>query len=501
MLKDMIRNNIFKRILSVGMLCTCMVGCTDLEPKLTDSVLVETEEGTFQGDPAELLNSIYRQMQHFTAQENVFALMEHSSDELIGPTRGTDWGDNGIWRLLHNHLWDQTHLFILNAWNDMHGASFTANQVLASNPTPIQAAEAKFLRAFHMFLLLDLYGQVPFREVDEGVDVDPEVFTRIRAWEFAMQDLEEALPDLPDGGPGVTPERPNKSSAQMLMAKLFLNKAVYVTPVTEEGVGAFNFEATDMDQVIQLADAIAAAGYTLEPDYFSNFGTAGSSEILFTTQTDIGSAESRFRMTMHYNHPFSGGWNGFATLADFYALFEEDDLRKGGTPDRGLGFGFLVGQQYDTAGNALRDRPGNPLVFTPDITLAGNNERTGIRVIKYHPSDFQNLVFFRYADVYLMKIEAILRGGTASGESAQDILDNLRSVRGVGSVPATLDEILDERGRELYWEGWRRQDQIRFGTFGNTWVEKENTEPFRVLYPIPQQAVDSNPNLVQNPGY
>ena len=497
----MTRNNIFKRILSVGMLCAFIVGCTDLEPELTDSVLVETEEGTFQGDPAELLSSVYRQMQHFTAQENVLALMEQPSDEMIGPTRGTDWGDNGIWRLLNNHFWDPTHLFILNAWNDMHGAAFTANQVLASNPTAIQAAEARYLRAFHTFLLLDLYGQVPFREVDEGVDVDPTVLTRVGAWEFAMEDLALALPDLPDGGPGVSPERPHKSSAQILMAKLLLNKAVYVTEVTEEGVGAFNFEAADMNQVIALVDEITAAGYMLEPDYFTNFSATPTSEIMFTTQSGIGSAESRFRMTMHYNQPFSGGWNGFATYADFYALFEEDDIRRGGTPTDGLGFGFLEGQQFGEDGEPLLDRPGNPLVFTPEITLAGNNERTGIRVLKYHPSDFGNLVFFRYADAYLMKIEAILRGGTPTGESAQAMLDNLRSVRGVDSVPATLDEILDERGRELYWEGWRRQDQIRFGTFNNTWVEKENTEAFRVLFPIPQQAVDSNPNLVQNPGY
>ena len=107
----------------------------------------------------------------------------------------------------------------------------------------------------------------------------------------------------------------------------------------------------------------------------------------------------------------------------------------------------------------------------------------------------------RYADVLLMKAEAIMRGGT-SGETALDVVNQLRAVRGASALNS-IDEatMLDERGRELYWEGIRRTDQIRFGTYTNTWSEKTAQEPFRTLFPIPQQAIDSNPNLVQNPGY
>jgi hypothetical protein len=141
-----------------------------------------------------------------------------------------------------------------------------------------------------------------------------------------------------------------------------------------------------------------------------------------------------------------------------------------------------------------------PLQFTPEVKLSGAPPATGIRVIKYHPADHGLYIFLRYSDVFLMKAEALLRSGNP-GE-ALAMVNELRANRGASTL-GSLDEaaLLDERGRELYWEGYRRTDQIRFGTFTDTWEEKTVTEPFRVLFPIPQQAIDSNPNLVQNPGY
>ena len=100
-----------------------------------------------------------------------------------------------------------------------------------------------------------------------------------------------------------------------------------------------------------------------------------------------------------------------------------------------------------------------------------------------------------------MKAEAIMRGGTA-GVTALSLVNDLRQLRGATPLGALNDaSMLDERGRELYWEGIRRMDQVRFGTWDDTWGSKTVTESFRVLYPIPQQALDSNPNLVQNEGY
>jgi hypothetical protein len=132
--------------------------------------------------------------------------------------------------------------------------------------------------------------------------------------------------------------------------------------------------------------------------------------------------------------------------------------------------------------------------------LIGADTDDGYRAIKYHPADKGRYIQLRYADVMLMKAEALFRSGQ-TGE-AQALVNELRVNRGASPL-SSLDDaaLLDERGRELYWEGIRRTDQIRFGTFDNTWHDKTVTDPYRVLYPIPQQALDSNPNLVQNPGY
>lgn len=478
--------------------------CTDLEPTIRDSQLREGAGGVFvAGDPGEALASSYKDLSTFIAQDGTYCLYEHTSDEMIPPTRGTDWGDNGIWRTLHAHTWDATHNYVRNSWNNLNQRVFKCNQVLASNPNAQQAAEAKFLRAFYMFHVMDLFGQVPFRNVDEGVDVNPKVFTRSEAFDFITRDLEEALPNLPTTGPSATNSKATRAAANTLLARLFLNKAVYKSA---NAAGPYTFDAADMNKVIAYCDAVTADGYSLESNYFINFSTSATSEIVLTSAE--GTPESRWAMTLHYdNNP--GGWNGFTTLAEFYDKFEDGDQRKGiaatpnGTQYSGLGRGFLLGAQFKDNGDPVANSRsgGIPLVFTRDVKLSGADNFEGIRVIKYHPSDKGQYILLRYADVYLMKAEAIMRGGSA-GVTALSMVNDLRQLRGATPL-ATLNEaaMLDERGRELYWEGLRRIDQIRFGTWDDTWGSKSVTESFRVLFPIPQQALDSNPNLAQNDGY
>lgn len=492
--------------------------CTDLEVKEKDSVVIESESGEFTGiAPAEGLQTGYTDLRGFTDQANLYALLEVSSDELLVPTRGTDWGDNGAWRTIHQHTWDASHNQILSTWNSLNSNIYRLNQLLApvSNANATQAAEGKFLRAYNMFFLIDLFGQVPFRGVNDGPEVNPEVYDRKQAFDLAMQDLTDALPDLPDLGPSDNNIRASKASAHFLMAKLMLNKHIYYG---EE------VSAADMTEVIEHVDAIADAGYQLHDGYFDIFEQSEDSETIFYTDASVG---NRIWNGLHYsqNHPdnLGGGWNGFATTSEIYSLFEGDaninipgsgqEERRGYVPVvpdedtdlTGIGFGFLIGQQYDENGNALNDRSGTPLVFTKNyLAITGNSERSGIRVIKYHPDDgayTNHYIFMRYADAHLMKIEAMLRGGTSSDDELT-LFNELRSIRGANEFEAiTLDDILDERARELYTEGWRRNDQIRFGTFSSTWTLKDNTETFRALFPIPSRAISSNPNLKQNTGY
>ena len=492
------------------MICLALlyVGCTDLEVEELDSVVVEDENLEFDGDAGALLRTAYNQLAAFTNQANVYALYEHTSDELLGPTRGTDWGDNGVWRLLHTHQWDENHQYVRDAWNEMNGRAYVATQVLASRspaPTAQQAAEAKFLRAFYTWHVMDLFGQVPFRDVNADDDVNPEVFSRTRALDFILTDLREALPDLPSTGPATDNTRASKAAANALLARIYLNRGVYTADVNEQGAINVNFDPADMNVVVEAVDAIIADGYGLEDDYFDIYTAASQNEVILASPQ--GSAENRYFMTLHYDHNPSG-WNGFTTLADFYATFEEEDVRKGinADPDStafsGIGRGFLIGQQFDDSARAIiNSRSGMPLSYEPEVPIIGADTDDGIRAIKYHPEDKGNYILLRYGDVHLMKAEALFRLGNTA--EALALVNELRTARGASAL-GSLDEnaLLEERGRELYWEGYRRLDQIRFGTFtSNTWEYKEVTDPYRVLFPIPQQALDSNPNLVQNPGY
>jgi len=242
-------------------------------------------------------------------------------------------------------------------------------------------------------------------------------------------------------------------------------------------------------------------------------------------------------MTLHYNswdknNTFgSAGWNGFSTLSEFYSTFGANDKRigqvayPGVTDQSGLKPGFLVGQQVDENGNNIKDRQGNPLAFTPAVKLIETDknrlEVAGIRVIKYPPdysgynggNQRNQLQIFRYADVVLMVAEAKMRQGTPDNAGALALINGLRTVRGATPLASiTLvntgnvndpNTLLSERGREMYFESWRRQDLIRFGVFLKAWGLKEaDADPVRnLLFPIAPDELLSNPNLHQNPGY
>ena len=227
---------------------------------------------------------------------------------------------------------------------------------------------------------------------------------------------------------------------------------------------------------------------------------------------------------MHYNQQPSG-WNGFTTLSDFYNKFEASDVRRGvaynytspvngnTNPANAVNVGFLVGQQYHmVTGAALKDRTGAPLAFTPEVKIiekGTNLEVTGIRAYKF-PIDFQfddngnvdnDCPIFRLGDVMLMKAEALLRTSNAAAGLA--IVNTLRANRGATPLASLTEDImLDERGREMYLETWRRQDLIRFGKFLQPMQEKsEASDPKYLLFPIPNGQLAANPNLVANPGY
>ncbi|HLO80072.1 MAG TPA: RagB/SusD family nutrient uptake outer membrane protein [Chitinophagaceae bacterium] len=420
--------------------------------------------------------------------------------------------------MIHNHQWDADHSVVRNTFNSLLTAQFSATAVLEQNPTASEAAQAKFIRALSVFLVLDLYDQVPYREDLKDLKAVPVTLKGTAAADKVISELEGSLASLPDntGNTFVA----NKDAARALLAKTYLNKGVYANRVSP------TFAAADMDKVIAYCDAIINnTKYQLNDNFYTNFApnnNTASKELIYSLENTVGvrGGNPRFQWfcTLHYNQRPSG-WNGFTTLADFYDKFEATDTRRGGTwtgvtDVTGLRVGLLVGQQFDQTGKELMDRKGNKLAFTREVALkeTGNNlEITGIRVVKYPPDFAQGIdgnaeneyVIFRLADVMLMKAEALFRKGDATG--ARTIINTVRQKRGATAITATLtaQNILDERGRELYWEGWRRNDQVRFGTFlnpvGPTRPTKSGNE--RLIFPIPNQQLAVNPNLEQNPGY
>jgi hypothetical protein len=507
--------NKINRIMTVAVTLGLLAACTDLVTDEKDSqVIVDTGGGT-NLDPVAALEDAYNALSAFTDQANVYSLLEHTSDELIPPTRGVDWSDNGVWRSLYSHTWDPSHSYINSAWNTLNQNAYNTQPIMeAAAVTPQQTAEAKFLRAFNRYYIIDFWGVLPDRKTNEGAEINPRVYTRSEGLDLVEQDLLEALPNLPSIAGGSVPQpTASKAAANAMLSRLYLNKAVYTSATPE---GPYTFDAADMNKVIQHAAAVMDEGYELNANYFDNFkGTGPSKEIILTSKQ--GSPQNRVYMTLHYNQNPSG-WNGFTTLADFYEKFDAADKRRGiaagsipglpfGSNFAGIGLGILTGQQKKDDGTDLVDtRTGRPLQFTPDVPLSGAATDKGYRVMKYHPAFYDKYILIRFAEVYLNMVEAKVRGGSdaSSPTTALQDINALRALRGAPALGAgpTLDDVLDERGRELYWEGLRRIDLIRFGKFNEPWEQKgDNADPYRVLFSIPQLAIDSNPNLKQNSGY
>ncbi len=507
------RINIIKSIFFIGTI-VFGVSCTNLDEEVLDGFVIEgSGENSNTGS---FLQSAYEGLRGFQDQDKMFTLDEMSGDGLVGPTRGGDWDDNAKWRQFHVHTWGSDNVEIRNAWNTLLTNVYNCNLVIYGGATEPQKVQARFLRAFYYYNVIDLFGQVPYREQGSAITDDPKYWSRKEATTFVIAELEDVVTKLP-ARVANDASVANADAAHFLLAKLYLNKAVFNA---ENAAGPYAFDVADMNKVITNVDAITSSGLALQ--YWSNFAPSNntSNEIIFSSKNVLGTGggiQSRWRMGMHYNQT-PDGWNGFTTVAEYYDKFDAaDDRRQHTSPsiiaNFGNPIGFQYGQMYAPGGvTPLKDRKGNPLFYTKEVTMIVSGptlETAGIRTQKYEP-DNANLgnpendyILMRYSDALLMKAEAALRGGTGGAAMARTILDEiqLRAKLPVVVAAATLDEIYDERGKELWFEGWRRNDMIRFEKFLLPRELKPNTsDPKYALYPLPADAL-FNANAKQNPGY
>lgn len=478
--------------------------CTNLDEELFDQV----DSNTFYQTEEEIIAAIgvaYANLRGYT--DNVFNINEVSSDETIVPTRGGDWDDGGVWRQLFGHTWTPTHGNINGAWSFCSSGVTNINRVLyqVEGSTAEVAgkegliAELKILRAFNYWLWMDMFGTPPLVTSFADADPTPANSTRAEIYAFIEQEVLDNIDALSEVSGGEYYGRVNKWTAYALLAKLYLNAEVYTgTPQWEKAIAA-------CDQIIE-SDV-----YILEPDFFANFlvNNEGSGENIFVIPYDSRLAGGmNFQMrTLHYQSQFTynlnvSPWNGFATLADFYAKFEDNDARKEM---------WLIGQQYSAEGEPLEDPGYGKVIFTPEITaLESAGRMQGLRSVKYEVQQQDNsgdqsndFAVFRLADILLMKAEALLRSGGSSATALQ-LMNQVRARSYEPDDPlasVSLTAVYDERGRELAWEGMRRRDMIRFGTWDNARKFKEQSAATTELFPIPQAQIDANPNLMQNDGY
>ncbi|HVZ55772.1 MAG TPA: RagB/SusD family nutrient uptake outer membrane protein [Chitinophagaceae bacterium] len=490
------------------------VSCTKLDQKVYSVAQAEN----FWQTPEQVAAGLAPAYQALTniPDGDVDQLNDISGGAVIVPTRGNDWYDNGSWQAIWTHNWKADLGNINGAWsaifNGIGKANFTLSVVnaLSTKPANIDAinAELKVLRAYYYYLAMDMFGQVP---IVTDFNTDPSTVkndkSRSEIFNFIESELKANIDALPTDVNAATYGRLTKWAGYMILAKLYLNAQVYTgTPRWADCIAA--------------CDVVINSGkYSLSSNYFDNFivKNDNSTENIFVVPFDkvyIGNMNWEMQ-TLHYQHNLkynlSGQpWNGFCSTADYYDQFDDADRRKQM---------FLVGQQFDAQGNPIKDaQTGLPLKISKYVNELSNPADSfrlaGARNVKYQPeagtagNQSNDMVLFRLADAYLMKAEAELRSSTNLSDAVSNV--NLIRERAYGDAThdwtladLTLENLYHERSREMAWEGWARQDAIRFGHFGDARFPGKNADADAHLqiFPIPAPQISSNPNLQQNPGY
>lgn len=492
-------------ILFAGLFLFGTQGCTNLDEDLYDTI---GEDNFFRTEEefAAALGAAYAGLRDFAFQDARFwNANEHSTDECIAPTRGADWGDGGRWIRLHQHTWGPDDADFNDAWNFLYRGVNTCNRLIyqfenfegeISNREAI-FAELKVLRAFYYFWLCDMFGNVPLVtrfDVEEGFL--PTQATRQEIFNFVESEIKSNMAQLSDEKSLLTYGRMTQWVARAILARLYLNAGVYV--------GTERWQ----DCIDQCDAIINSAKFDLEANYFSNFAVANdaSGEAIFAVPYDKKFGPNlRFHLqTLHYLNKETfrlqtTPWNGFCTLAEFYDTYDDNDARKAS---------WLVGPQFNSSGDPLEEN-GAQLVITKEISSIENAARNeGARLKKFEfesgiNQDMSNdFPVFRYSDVLLMKAESLLRlNKPGDALPLVNLVHERADLDPYGAID--LEELYNERGRELAWEVSRRQDMIRFGKWNDAWQFKDAMPgaTHLNLFPIPQPQLDANTNLGQNDGY
>ena len=517
-------------------------GCTDIDELLKGDITSDISKPGLDtgggGGGSDVLEAAFSQLRGTgTANHSsYYSIQTITSDEQCIAAKGGDWFDGGILIELHRHTYTPGHDFIRNTWNGHYGAINTCNELLQRTDLDANSlAQVRVLRAYFYMRLLDLYGRVKIT-TQPGVDA-PQV-SRAQAFNFVESEILGAL-DVSDVSPGMDLSnsalgtgtnvyRINIYGALGILSKLYLNAEVYVGTAMYDKASIAAGYVIDSGAYTLCGDGCRVPnlgrrpGVPSDPENLEGYAAvfapnnANNQEHIFSVLYDEARAGGMnfSQMNLHYSSQFTYNlqdqpWNGYATLEEFYNLYADNDVRKQNN--------FLVGKQFDFGGSAVLDYASDAgdlhLDYTPQINeiVPNSLRQAGARPAKFsfkqlgRPDMDNDYPIVRLGELYLIRAEALARNSNNWNASLPDI----NVIRARAKVPAysSMDaiEFLRERGREMFQEGLRRSDLIRFGRYNDMWWEKPSSMPFRNIFPIPQEQIDAtvgsaNP-LSQNAGY
>lgn len=471
----------------------------------------------------------------------IYDLNTFTTDEAILPTRGGDWYDGGFWQGLFLHKWGTNSDAIQATWEYLYKVIVLSNQSLEIlgdlrqkdryKDLDLYEAEVRALRGMYYYYLMDMFGRVPLIVSSSTPVKDVLQSERKEVFEFVVKELQESLPLLSmarSNSQGDYYGRITQPVVYFLLAKLALNAEIFTDNDWTDGVRqdgkAIYFTVGDRrlnawQTVIAYCDSITDLGYKLSAGYADNFSVFNESSVenILTIPMDknlyTNQMQYLFR-SRHYNHAKAyglGGENGSSATVEALRTFAY------GTDSVDTRFydNYYADTMFDLNGDTIRLDNGTPLVYLPweiklDLSGLPAEKTAGARMKKYEIDKMgtkdgklmdNDIVLFRYADVLLMRSEAKVR----NGENGDEELNAVRSRAGMPSREATLENLLAERQLEFAWEGWRRQDLVRFGQFTRSYTGRpqlpNESNGYTTVFPIPDKVRSLNPNLTQNPGY
>ncbi len=463
-----------------------------------------------------------------------------TTDEAMIPIRGGDWYDGGLWQNMYQHKWNATDTYLYNIWKYLYKVIVLANKslsVIQSHKellTEKQAtefeAEVRAIRALFYYYAMDMFGNIP---VVTTYDINPNLVKqskRSEVFRFIFDELQYTSPLLADqhsNNMGDYYGRITRPVVNFLLAKLALNAEIYThdnwtykdKPDGKDIIFTIDGEKKNAwETCIWYCEELRTEGYELEQDYASNFvvNNENSKENIFTIPLDKNLYQNEYHYlfrSIHYRH--GSAYNGSAENGTSATV---STVKAFGYGTQQVDIRFYDNFYADTVfinGEKVYLDNGNPLIYMPlelkpNLTDSPYKQTAGARVRKYEIDKSaycdgkqvdNDIVLFRYSDALLMEAEAKIR----NGQDGSKELNAVRERVGMPLVDATLDNILKERLLEMVWEGWRRQDLIRFGLYTKAYdqrvpVEDEDTG-FTTVFPIPQKCLELNKNLKQNYGY